>query len=200
MDFEHGVPFDPGYSAHTYVFSDCLESFNAFLGTIKQFNRKKVQFQMQRQKLCKLFENSTAFYLGCLLWAAFIKFNFKSEPKEILNNAFFGQEVPDEDVFYEINALLAYYEKYPKDCAYYTGKSEEFPKEWLEIFTVYKDFLTINKNFKEVKNTSQIELPEAIKEPAKPELARILEKIETVTKSGRLEELFEIKELILPTL
>lgn len=196
MNFTDGVPFDPGYSAHTYVFSDCLESFNAFLGTIKQFNRKKVQFQMQREKLFKLFENSTAFYLGCLLWATFIKFNFKSEPKEILNNAFFGQEVPDEDIFYEINSLLAYYEKYPKDCVYYTGKSEEFPTEWLEILTVYKDFLKINKNFNALKNTSQINLPAVLKEPSQPELDRILEKIEIVTKSGRLEELFEIKELI----
>ena len=196
MDFTNGVPFDPGYSPHTYVFSESLDSFSQILASIKQFSRKKTQFSMLRPKLVKLFENSTAFYLGCLLWAAFIKFNFEDSPKEILNNAFYGQKIPDEDVFYEIDSLLGYYEKYPKDCAYYTGKTGSFPAQWLEILKIYREFLIVNKNFENVKITSDINLPKSLKKPTKTELEQILMKIEAVTQSGNLEDLFEIKGLI----
>ena len=197
MDFTKGVPFDPGYCAHTYIFSESLDYFGQILGSIKQFNRKKSQFNILRPKLVKLFENSTAFYLGCLLWASFIKFNFADSPKEILNNAFYGKKTVDEDVFYEIDSLLNYFEKYPKDCAYYTGKPANFPEQWFDILKNYKEFLIINENFEKVRTTADLKLPNSLKTPTKQELELILTKIESVTKSGKLEELLEIKGLIL---
>lgn len=197
MNFNNGVPFDPGYSKHTYVFSESLDSLNQILASIKQFNQKKNQFKILQSKIYKLYENSTAFYLGCLLWATFIKYGFKDEPKEILDNSFLNKKVSDEEIFFEINSLLSYYENYPKDCRYYIGKPSSFPNEWLEVLETYKDFLRVNQNFENTKYTSDIKLPEKIKEPSKENLEIIFEKIESVTNSGNLEELFEIKGLIL---
>ncbi len=197
MDFTNGVPFDPGYSAHTSYFSENLDYCSQILASIKQFNQKKNQFRILRPKLAKLFENCTAFYLGCLLWAAYIKFSFEESPKEILNNAFFGKKVPDEDIFYEIDSLLTYFDKYPKDCAYFFGKPESFPQAWFEILKIYREFLVVNENFEKVRTTADLKLPKSIKTPTKTELEQILARIESVTKSGKLEDLFEIKGLIL---
>ena len=197
MDFTKGVPFDPGYCEHTYIFSESLNAFEQFLSSHKKFSRKKSSFLLYRPKIVKLYENSTAFYLGCLLWATFIKLNFQNSPKEILDNAFLGKKIPDEDVFYEINAILGYFDKYSKDCLYYTGKSDAFSPEWKQILTIYREFLSVNENFEKVQYTSDLKLPDILKIPSEAELMLISEKIEAVVKSGKLEDLFEIKELIL---
>lgn len=197
MELEKGVPFDPGYSEHTYHFSENIESVYNVMASIKAPHQKKFQFKVFVPRIAEIFGNSVAFYLGCLLWASYINKNFAQNPKEILNNNFYAQETDDEYIFSEVDFMLEYISKFEKDTKYYLGKPEKFPQNWERILTVYKSFLFLNSNFKDVKMTSDLKLPSEIKEISKENLEIILKKIESVTESGRLEELFDVEGLLI---
>lgn len=195
MNLEKSVPFDPGYSQHSYQFSENIEAVYNVLKSIKTPHQKKFQFKVFQPKIVMMYENSVAFYLGCLLWASYIKKAFSEAPKEISDNNFYDKEI-DDDIFSEINCLTDYFSQYEKDCKYYLSKPCLLNEEWLRIINVYKDFLTVNDNFKKVKDTSDLRLPKEIKDISPQDLSIILEKIEAVTVSGKLEELFEVKDLV----
>lgn len=199
MDFEKGVPFDPGYSQHTYVFSEHIESIYNIMKSIKAPHQKRFQFKVFQPKITSLFQNSAAFYLGCLLWATFIKQNFKDSPKEILDNHFYGREMKDEKENFveEVDFLIDYCGQFEKDCKYYLGKNEKLPSNWTRVLLLYKDFLTINENFNAVKTTADLKLPAPIKELSKEDLEIVYKTINSVTKSGRLEGLFGVEKLLI---
>lgn len=197
MDFSKGVLFDPGYSKYTMAFSPNIDAAHNMLFSIKALHQRKFKFQIMYPQLLKLLEQTVSFYLGCLLWAAFITQNFKSEPKEILDNSFIGKTVNAEDMLFEVNYAINYIDKLKKDCKYYLGKNCNIPDDWEEVMTVYKDFLTQNDFLVNAKTTADIKLPQKIKTPSKTELEEILENIENVTKTGELKELFKVKKYIL---
>lgn len=197
MDFSKGVLFDPGYSKYTMAFSPNIDAAHNMLFSIKALHQRKFKFQIMYPQLLKLLEQTVSFYLGCLLWAAFITQNFKSEPKEILDNSFIGKTVNAEDMLFEVNYAINYIDKLKKDCKYYLGKNCNIPDDWEEVMTVYKDFLTLNDFLVNAKTTADIKLPQKIKTPSKTELEEILENIENVTKTGELKELFKVKKYIL---
>ena len=197
MDFSKGVLFDPGYSKYTMAFSPNIDAAHNMLFSIKALHQRKFKFQIMYPQLLKLLEQTVSFYLGCLLWAAFITQNFKSEPKEILDNSFIGKTVNAEDMLFEVNYAINYIDKLKKDCKYYLGKNCNIPDDWEEVMTVYKDFLTLNDFLVNAKTTVDIKLPPKIKTPSKTELEEILENIENVTKTGELKELFKVKKYIL---
>ena len=197
MDFSKGVLFDPGYSKYTMAFSPNIDAAHNMLFSIKALHQRKFKFQIMYPQLLKLLEQTVSFYLGCLLWAAFITQNFKSEPKEILDNSFIGKTVNAEDMLFEVNYAINYIDKLKKDCKYYLGKNCNIPDDWEEVMTVYKDFLTLNDFLVNAKTTADIKLPKKIKTPSKTELEEILENIENVTKTGELKELFKVKKYIL---
>ena len=197
MDFSKGVLFDPGYSKYTMAFSPNIDAAHNMLFSIQALHQRKFKFQIMYPQLLKLLEQTVSFYLGCLLWAAFITQNFKSEPKEILDNSFIGKTVNAEDMLFEVNYAINYIDKLKKDCKYYLGKNCNIPDDWEEVMTVYKDFLTLNDFLVNAKTTADIKLPPKIKTPSKTELEEILENIENVTKTGELKELFKVKKYIL---
>lgn len=197
MDFTKGVLFDPGYSKYTLPFSQNIDAAYNMLFSIKSLHQRKFKFQMLYPQLLKLLEHTVAFYLGCLLWAAFISKNFKNDPKIILENAYLAQSVDEEELLFEVNYAMNYIEKLKKDCKYYLGKNCNLPDDWAEVLTVYKDFLTGNNFLVNAKTTADIVLPACIKEPSDGELAEILKTIEHVVSTGAMKELFEIKGLVL---
>ena len=197
MDFSKGVLFDPGYSKYTLAFSLNIDAAYNMIFSIKSFNQRKTKFKVIYPQLLKLLEQTVAFYLGCLLWATYISKNFTNEPKEIIGNDYIDQEVDEDKMLYEVNYIISYLEKLKKDCKYYLGKECNLPQDWQEIMDIYKEFLTMNDFLVNAKNTSDINLPTAIKNVQSDDLDTILKQIEDVTQNGKLKNLFEIKNLIL---
>jgi hypothetical protein len=144
-----------------------------------------------------LFEQTVSFYLGCLRWATFISKNFANESKEIIVNDYIGQEIDEEKMLYEVNYIISYFEKLKKDCKYYLGKECNLPQEWLTIMETYKEFLTMNDFLVNAKTTMDIKLPTTIKNVENQELETILLQIKDVVENGKLNKLFEVKNLIL---
>ncbi len=197
MNFDKGVPFDPGYSQYTFRASDNLDQFDAVMAGIKAPHQKKFQYKMVSSKILMLLQNSVAFYLGCLFWASYINQNFKDSPKDILDNNFYGKEVNEEAIFFEINYITDYFSKYEKDCKYYLGKCDGIPENWKKIMDTYREFLTLNNNFTNAKTTADLKLPPAIKFLSQESLDKIYEKIVDVVKTGKIEELFEIESVLI---
>lgn len=196
MDFSKGVLFDPGYSKYTLPFSQNIDAAYNVLFSIKSPHQRKFKFQMLYPQLLKLLEHTVSFYLGCLLWAAFISKNFKNEPKNILDNAYLGQSVNEEQMLFEVNYAISYIEKLKKDCKYYLGKTCNIPEDWAQVMSIYKEFLTENNFLVNAKTTADIVLPDSIKDVSQQELDTILKKIEQVIETGDLKELFSVKYII----
>lgn len=197
MDFSKGVLFDPGYSKYTLPFSQNIDAAYNMLFSIKSPHQRKFKFQMLYPQLLKLLEHTVSFYLGCLLWASFISKNFQNDPKEILDNNYLGKTVNDDEMLFEVNYAISYLEKLKKDCKYYLGKNCNIPEDWSSVMFLYKDFLTENNYLVNAKSTSDILIPNTIKDLSGDDLAKILETIENVVKTGELKELFKIKSIII---
>ena len=197
MDFTNGVLFDPGYSKYTLPFSSNIDAAYNVLFTIKSPHQRKFKFQLLYPQLLKLLEQTVAFYLGCLLWASFISYNFKDNPKNILDNSYLGKNADEDKMLFEINYAASYLEKLKKDCKYYLGKNCNIPDDWQKILDVYKEFLTENNFLVNAKTTADIKLPEKLRPLLSEDLNTVLETIESVVSTGDLPALFKVKEFIL---
>lgn len=197
MDFSKGVLFDPGYSKYTLPFSQNIDAAYNVLFSIKAPHQRKFKFQILYPQLLKLLEHTVSFYLGCLLWAAFISQNFHKDPKDILENSFDGAEVKEEEMLFEVNYAINYIEKLKKDCKYYLGKTCNLPEDWSQVMNIYKEFLTMNNFLVNAKTTADIKLPDEIKKLSENELNTVLDAIENVVSTGELKNLFKVKKLII---
>ena len=197
MDFSKGVLFDPGYSKYTLPFSQNIDAAYNVLFSIKAPHQRKFKFQILYPQLLKLLEHTVSFYLGCLLWAAFISQNFQKDPKDILENSFDGAEVKEEEMLFEVNYAINYIEKLKKDCKYYLGKNCNLPEDWSQVMNIYKEFLTMNDFLVNAKTTADIKLPDEIKKLSEDELNTVLDAIENVVSTGELKNLFKFKKLII---
>ena len=197
MDFSKGVLFDPGYSKYTLPFSQNIDAAYNVLFSIKAPHQRKFKFQILYPQLLKLLEHTVSFYLGCLLWAAFISQNFHKDPKDILENSFDSAEVKEEEMLFEVNYAINYIEKLKKDCKYYLGKTCNLPEDWSQVMNIYKEFLTMNNFLVNAKTTADIKLPDEIKKLSEDELNTVLDAIENVVSTGELKNLFKVKKLII---
>ncbi len=197
MDFSKGVLFDPGYSKYTLPFSQNIDAAYNVLFSIKAPHQRKFKFQILYPQLLKLLEHTVSFYLGCLLWAAFISQNFHKDPKDILENSFDGAEVKEEEMLFEVNYAINYIEKLKNDCKYYLGKNCNLPEDWSQVMNIYKEFLTMNDFLVNAKTTADIKLPDEIKKLSEDELNTVLDAIENVVSTGELKNLFKVKKLII---
>ena len=149
---------------------------------------------MYYPKIQSLLKNYLGFYLGCILWAVYIK-NLGNKP--ILNNLCYGGEYSEKDTLSEVEFIEEYIEQLKKDVKYYTGQNFSIDTESLNILAAYREFLKANKGFVETKTTDDIKLPQSLKTPSEKELAEILEGIEKVIDNGKLYELFPLAQKVL---
>ena len=194
IDIKDGVQFDPGSIQHISAFEPNIEYVYNTLSTCRNFNQKKMQFKMFYPKIQSLLKNYLGFYLGCILWAVYIK---NLDEKPILNNLCFGGEYSENDTLEEIDFIKKYIEQLKKDVKYYTGQNFSIDSQSLNILDAYRNFLKENKGFVETKTTKDIKLPEGFKTPSDKDLKEILEGIEKVIENGKLYELFPLAEKVL---
>ena len=137
IDIKDGVQFDPGFIQHISAFEPNIEYVYNTLSTCRNFNQKKMQFKMFYPKIQSLLKNYLGFYLGCILWAVYIK---NLDEKPILNNLCFGGEYSENDTLEEIDFIKKYIEQLKKDVKYYTGQNFSIDSQSLNILDAYRNF------------------------------------------------------------
>ena len=190
------VPFDPGYSKHVSSFMYFNEQAKKMLFALKTPQQKSFKYRQLLSKIFEVMKKEIGFYYGCLLWAAYIKYNFEKEPKEIEGNSFLGRteaELDNFDYLSEVNYLLEFFNQYPKDLSYYKVQGSKIEDRYIKAVEIYKNFLEINKSFINSKMSSDILLPKEIKELPQKDLPAIKLLIDLTVNDGNFERLFEYK-------
>lgn len=196
--FEKGVPFDPGYSKFAIYFPESIQPILEELAELKSPHQKKFKLSLFEPGIHKLINNCAAFYLGCLLWGAFIHYKFKDNPKEIINNPadnLSKEEKLSRDYTEEINFMFKFFEKFDKDFKYFVKKPFKIDDQIIEIFNTYNEFVVLNKNFMKIKLTSDIKLPKALKHFNKlddKKLDALHKHILEILNSDNIEEILKI--------
>ncbi len=190
------VLFDPGYSDCILGVSDNIEfMYSAFIQTPMQIKQKKFQFSILFPKLKKMLFQNVSFYLGCLLWAVYLK---SIQDGFFEENPCYGVEFDKETAFDETNFLIDFIEdKFNRDAKYYINSIYEKDERFITILKTYNEFLMLNKGFQDVKTTSDIILPSNLKTVSSNELDLIKNKIDESINSKDLTKLFEVYNLIL---
>lgn len=196
LDFksDNQMLFDPGYSASVARVSGNIEYMYSAFSSIPSVKQKRFQFSVLYPKFLKAIDLNAAFYLGCMLWGVYLKSN---PGKEIINNPCLDTEF-DDDSFYEIDFLYNFIkEGFNRDCKYYLNKTCTINPLYLKILEIYREFLSLNKGFINVKKTDDILLPQKLKSPAGKDLTLIYDIIVKAVKEDDLKILFEVSDKII---
>ena len=186
----NGLDFDPGFGPYILAFRGAVEYLYLDINKFKNLSQKKVKFMQYHKKILEIFDNNLGFYVGCLMWAAYIK----TQPKQkILSNHCFGQEYNEKDNISETNFMKEFIKHYPRDIKYYMGKSFEFDENISKLIQAYEDFLVLNKGFVESEFNTDILIPESIKISEPENCKKLIDEIlETEDLSKFLKYLPEI--------
>lgn len=190
------VLFDPGYSDCILGVSDNVEfMYSAFVQSGMPLKQKKFQFSILFPKLKKMTEQNVSFYLGCLLWAVYLK-SVKDGVFEY--NPCLGNEFDEETAYNDTNFLIDFIqEKFNKDAKYYINATYQTDARFVKVLKTYNEFLKLNEGFKNVKTTEDIKLPSCLKAPSLDNIKAIKEKIEEAISLKDLAKLFDVYDLIL---
>lgn len=185
-----GLEFDPGFAPYIMAFRGTVEYLYMDINRFKNLSQRKMKFRQYYKKFLELFNNNLGFYVGCLMWAAYIK----TQPEQdILNNNCLGGEYNEEENVSDVDFMIKFLELLPKDMKYFLGMNYEINPEDLKILEMYKEFLTINKGFVNSKKNTDILLPSGMKTDG---AENFKDKIDEVLKTEDLSKLLEYKDLI----
>ena len=185
-----GLEFDPGFAPYIMAFRGTVEYLYMDINRFKNLSQRKMKFRQYYKKFLELFNNNLGFYVGCLMWAAYIK----TQPEQdILNNNCLDGEYNGEENVSDVDFMIKFLELLPKDMKYFLGMNYEINPEDLKILEMYKEFLTINKGFVNYKKNTDILLPSGMKTDG---AENFKDKIDEVLKIEDLSKLLEYKDLI----
>lgn len=185
-----GLEFDPGFAPYIMAFRGTVEYLYMDINRFKNLSQRKMKFRQYYKKFLELFNNNLGFYVGCLMWAAYIK----TQPEQdILNNNCLDGEYNEEENVSDVDFMIKFLELLPKDMKYFLGMDYEINPEDLKILEMYKEFLTINKGFVNSKKNTDILLPSGMKTDG---AENFKDKIDEVLKIEDLSKLLEYKDLI----
>ena len=186
-----GLEFDPGFAPYILAFRGTIEYLYLDINRFKNFSQRKMKFRQYYKKFLELLYNNLGFYIGCLMWAAYIK----TQPEqEILNNYCLGETYNEEENTADIDYAIKFMELFSKDMKYFLGEDYNVNPEDLKIAKAYRDFLIINKGFTNSKTNSDILLPEGINAKNPEEFKDI---IYEVLNEKNLSRFVDKKDLIL---
>ena len=194
MDDNKKIKFDPGY-APIVINSLGQVGYSYYVfSAIPNVKLKRMNFPHTLRKIEGFLKTNVAFYLGCLLWASYIK---KFDDYELEGNQLLGEECSEEEYTSEINFLIDTIEnQLPRDSKYYLNKLYVADEKYLPILKAYKEFLILNNGFVSCSKTSQIMLPDSIKKLNEEELNLVNEKIQKAINDKEIEQLFDCYNLI----
>lgn len=191
---EKTIKFDPGYAPIVIeAFGQVGYTYYTF-SAIPNLKLKRLNFSHTLRKIENYLKINVGFYLGCLLWASYIK---QFDEAELEGNKLLGEECNEEEYTSEINFLIDLIStQLPKDSKYYLNKTYSNDEKYLPILEAYKEFLILNNGFCNISKVNQIKLPENLKKLNKNELILVNEKIQQTIKNKDITELFEYYDLI----
>ena len=194
MENENTILFDPGY-APLVINSIGQVGYTYYMfSAVPDVKLKRLNFTHVSTKLQKLLKTNIAFYLGCLMWASYIK---KFDNYKIEGNKLLGEDCREEEYTNEIDFLIDFIEnQMPRDFKYYQNKKYIPDERYLPILKTYREFLVLNKGFVECDNTSLIVLPENIKNLSDNEKENINKKIQQALLNKNVDELLESYNLL----
>lgn len=175
------VKFDPGIGYFVVDFNNFINDVYSQLMSFRTIHQKRARFKLYSNKIITNIKNNIAFYLGCLLWAYYIKKVNADNPKEIEGNVFLNmtdEEKNNYDYMIQVNFMENYFDSYERDFLYYTGQETKIPEIWKQILSLYIEFLEKNKGFINTRTTADIILPDALKNK------EISEDINTIIKEA----------------
>lgn len=194
IDTKDNVQFDPGFIQHMSAFEPNIQYVYNSLNSCRNFNQKKMQFKMFYPKIQSLLKNYLGFYLGCILWAVYIK-NLGEKP--IAGNLCYGGDFSETETLEEVDFIKSYIEQLKKDAKYYLGQNFSIDEESIKVLDAYREFLKLNEGFVKVQTTADVKLPTSLKSVDETGLKEILVGIEQVIENGKLHELFALSEKVL---
>lgn len=182
-----GLEFDPGFAPYILAFQGTVEYLYADINRFKNFSQKKLKFMQYHKKILEVFNNNLGFYVGCLMWAAYIK----TQPEqELLSNHCLNQPYNEKENISDTQFMIKFVELFSKDMKYFLGKDFSFDENVVKLLKVYEEFLVINKGFTESKTNTDIKLPSVVKtEQSKNYKSQIEEVLKTKDLSKLLEYL-----------
>lgn len=186
-----GLEFDPGFAPYIMAFQGTVDYLYLDINRFKNFSQKKMKFRQYYKKILEVFNNNLGFFIGCLMWAAYIK---TQDEQKILNNSYLGQKFSDEENTAETDFMIRFVELFPKDMKYFMNENFDFDENTKKILSAYREFLVINKGFTNAEKNIDVKLPENINTK---NASSYREKIEKVLEKGNLADLLEYRELIL---
>ena len=77
------------------------------------------------------------------------------------------------------------------------GQNFIIDEKWIKILDAYKEFLKANEGFIKTQNTTDVKLPDCLKNVEENDLDEILTGIERVIDNGKLYELTSLTEKVL---
>lgn len=155
-----GLEFDPGFNPLVLAFRGTVDYLYLDINRFKNLSQKKVKFMQYYKKILDLLYNNVGFYVGCLMWAAYLK---AQDEQDILSNTCYGDSYSEDEITSDTQYILKFIELFPKDMKYFLGQNFEFDKNITKLVSVYEEFLTENKGFSETKTNSDIKLPKSVK-------------------------------------
>lgn len=196
--FDKIVPFDPGYSKISFSFSQNISHLTHTYNKLRASHQKKFLLTQIESSILDLIEKSAAFYLGCMLWGAFLLYRFKHAPMKIEGNNTIGlshAELQDLDCAAEAKFILQYIENFDRDCKYLLKRPCKVSPFLKEILNNYIEFAKLNNNFIKIKKTDEIKLPQNLShfdDYKNDQLDSLCEKIYSIIDSGKIESLLEL--------
>lgn len=194
IDTKDNVQFDPGFIQHMSAFEPNIQYVYNSLNSCRNFNQKKMQFKMFYPKIQSLLKNYLGFYLGCILWAVYIK---SLGEKPIAGNLCYGGDFSETETLEEVDFIKSYIEQLKKDAKYYLGQNFSIDEESIKVLDAYREFLKLNEGFVKVQTTANVKLPASLKSVDEAGLKEIFVGIEQVIENGKLHELFALSEKVL---
>lgn len=185
------IEFDPGFAPYILAFHETLNYLYTDINRFKNLSQKRTKFMQYHKKILAMFENNLGFYVGCLMWASYIKTQPKSK---ISGNHCFGKKYNEKENISDTQMMLQFVELFPRDMKYFLGQNYQFKEEYINLLKVYEEFLVLNKGFTASEYNTDIEIPPAVKTEKAEEYKTM---IEEVLKTEDLSKLLEYLPMIL---
>lgn len=155
-----GLEFDPGFGPYILAFRGTVEYLYTDINRFKNLSQKKVKFMQYYKKILEVFYNNIGFYVGCLMWAAYIK----AQPEQdILSNPCYGAQYNETENISDTQYMLKFTELFPKDMKYFLGQSFEFEPNIEKLIRIYEEFLILNQGFTKTAANTDVVLPKSVK-------------------------------------
>ena len=192
------VKFDPGFSQFATNFPKEAYSYLNEINGLKQNHQKKFAFTHLESQIVPIIKRCSSFQLGCILWGSYLFWKYKNDAKEIEGNTVISLSEEEKNTLKysdEIDFILGFIDKFEKSSKFYLKRSSRINPEQIKYFESYKQFVKLNDDFKNLKFTNEIKLPDEVahfENHSEQKLDELKQKIDEIINSSNLENILHL--------